>query len=475
MRDPASERAVLAGLCQYGSEAHADVTGLVETATFDVDTNQFLFECLTRVLEEEQRDSVDFPTILAASSSRGHPDFFLQPRERDHLASILRTPIRLESVRPLALRLRKLDVARQLYQQTLNSADELSRVTGDESIDEMISIVERPLTELTSRLAGVEGQEVTRMGDGLVDHLCYLMDNPVAQCGICSGFERYDRSMGGGFRRGCLDIIAARAKAGKSFMATKILYNVSSQGIPVFYADTEMSKKSVGYRLIAMMTGLDANRVERGAYGHDKMTRNAIVEAGRRVEQLPWYYCSIAGQPLDETLSRVRRWLLRTVGIGEDGRTKDCLFVYDYLKLMTPDARGDMAEYQAMGYVATALKDFANRHDIPILSFAQLNREGLDHDDVRALSQSDRISWFCTSLTYLKAKSEKEFAESEGDNALWSHKVIPVLSRFGPGVKPGDYVNLRMDLSRGQIEEGPYRSELLRQRRVDAEPVSRGG
>jgi len=83
-------------------------------------------------------------------------------------------------------------------------------------------------------------------------------------------------------------------------------------------------------------------------------------------------------------------------------------------------------ETQVLGQITTGLKDLAGSLDIPLLTAAQLNREG----DVAA---SDRIAWFADVMMRWEAKSEKEI-DDEGMPS-GSHRLRITASRNG-GVCP---------------------------------------
>ena len=47
--NPGVERVVLAGLCQYGKDAYYDVSDIINTKTFSLDSNQALYRCLEKI------------------------------------------------------------------------------------------------------------------------------------------------------------------------------------------------------------------------------------------------------------------------------------------------------------------------------------------------------------------------------------------------------------------------------------------
>ena len=70
--------------------------------------------------------------------------------------------------------------------------------------------------------------------------------------GISTGFPAYDEAIGGGLRRKCVDLVAARPKVGKSMFGDAVAMHVSKNlGIPVLVLDTEMSKEDHLNRMLA--------------------------------------------------------------------------------------------------------------------------------------------------------------------------------------------------------------------------------
>ena len=134
---------------------------------------------------------------------------------------------------------------------------------------------------------------------------------------------------------------------------------------------------------------------------------------------------------------------MQEVGQDESGRTNECVVVYDYLKLMSSSSiSNNIQEYQALGFQITSLHNLAVKYDFPCLSFVQLNRDGITKESTDAVSGSDRLIWLCTSFSIFKTKSPEELAE-DGPNA-GNRKLVPIVSRHGPGMSDGNYINMRM-------------------------------
>jgi hypothetical protein len=134
--------------------------------------------------------------------------------------------------------------------------------------------------------------------------------------------------------------------------------------------------------------------------------------------------------------------------------------VYDYIKLMDAgDIKSNLAEFQLLGFLLTEMHNFALKYDIPVLAAVQLNRSGGDQEDGTVLAQSDRILWLCSSFTILKRKSPEEMNVDPKDNG--DRKLVVTDTRFGAGMEPGEYINLKTNLACAKVTEGPMGSQVL--------------
>ena len=88
----------------------------------------------------------------------------------------------------------------------------------------------------------------------------------------------------------------------------------------------------------------------------------------------------------------------------------------------------------------------------------QLNRDGITKESTDAVSGSDRLIWLCTSFSILKEKSPEELAE-DGPNT-GNRKLVPIVSRHGPGMQDGNYINMKMHKDKSILEELRTRDEF---------------
>ena len=459
--DPSAERAVLSGILQYGEEVFLDIGDIVQEQSFTIDSNQVLFKCCKHILEKGQSvKSIDIASIYSSAQELGLSHILSQKEEAQHLKAIKDFPVNKENIRKFAAKIRKLEIARLLHKELGNTQEKLLDISGSESISSIIGIAEDSVFNFSSSLNNDNDNAPTFMSAGLDEYMEYLQNNKIDQVGISTGFPVYDQSIGGGLRKGTINVIGARPKVGKTLLSDTIGFHIAKQNIPVLNMDTEMNKEDHIHRILAMSTEIEINKIETGKFTESPVNVKKIEQAVKDLKSAPLYHKSIAGKPFDEQLAIMRRWLVKDVGLNDDGTAKDCVIIYDYLKLM--DSAGmsqDLKEYQVLGFMMTALHNFAVKYKVPILSFIQLNRDGISKESTDSASGSDRIIWLCSNFSIFKRKSDEEIAEDGGKSG--NRKLVPVISRHGGGLDDNDYINCHMKGWCAKITEGQTKLEMM--------------
>lgn len=460
LQDVASERAVLSVLCQHGAEYYFDVNDILSEDTFVVDTNVVLYKCLKNIFEGDQSSKVDIATILSAANSLGLDKFLSNKSEAQHIKAIMDFPVEISNFKTFVAKLKKLEIARRLYDTTHSIQKQIIAINGSESISSIISIAEEPILNFSTSLQDTDNKPEL-MSQGLEEYIEELIANPIDQVGISTGFPAYDFAIGGGLRKSTINVIAARPKTGKTLLSDNMGFYIASElKIPVLNMDTEMTKKDHINRLLAMSTEIDISKIETGKFASSPNLNNKIKVGIKKIQEAPIYHKSIAGKPFDEQISMIRRWIMQEVGLNSDGTAKPCVVFYDYLKLMdTSGMSQDMKEYQVLGFMMTQLHNFATKFQIPIVAFVQLNRDGITKESTDTASGSDRIIWLCSNFTIFKRKSDEEIAEDGPENG--NRKLLPLVSRHGAGLDDNDYINCNMKGWCAKITEGRTRLEIV--------------
>lgn len=280
------------------------------------------------------------------------------------------------------------------------------------------------------------------------------------QVGVGTGFPLYDEAIGGGLRPKTINVIAARSKIGKSFLALKMAYNIAASGTKVLYLDTELDKDYQLTRLAGMVAEIPLKQVEMATFIENAEYKQRMKSIMYDIKKIPLDYVVIKGWSIQEQVSIIRRWFAKKVGKNENGEYNRAVVILDYLKLMTPGDRGyDTKEYEALGYHMTVLHDLMSQYGSSMIMLAQQNRSGIDREDESTISGSDRIIWLCDNFSILANKSVIEIdaieaarenmidnEDSSVDGELPNMKLKVNNTRHGPGTPNDSYIGLYCDL-----------------------------
>ena len=372
--------------------------------------------------------------------------------------SVMKFPVAMENVRKFAIKIKKLEIARTMYDQLELTKEKYLELKGDESIATILGLAEESIMDASSLIAAND-EAPSSIFSNIDEYLQELAEAEVDQIGISTGFPRYDFAIGGGLRRGTVNVIGARPKTGKTLLADNMGVHIAKQGIPVLNLDTEMRREDHQNRITAMISDVPINDIETGQFAKDPAKKKRVDDAISEVKDVPYYFKSIGGASFEEQLSHMRRWISRVVGLNDKGKAKDCVIIYDYLKLMdSAEIRGDMKEFQVLGFMITALHNLSLKYEVPILTFIQLNRDGITKESTDTASGSDRIIWLCSNFTIYKRKSDEEIAKDGEESG--NRKLVPIIARHGEGLEPSDYINITLKGKFGKIIEGKTAFEL---------------
>lgn len=458
LSDTDSERGLLAALIQGGSMSYNEIVIFdISDNTFNLDSHKVIFKCLDKIFKSHDNVTPDVPLIYSASADLGLKHHFQKDEEICYLKAIMDLQTKSENLTNYARKIKKLEIARNAVTRSESTLNELREVTGDESIGDIFGIMERNVIDCAS-LFSFEDMGSSAIGEGIQDYFSALENNPIDHIGVSTGFPVYDEAIGGGLRKASVNVICARAKIGKSTLCLNMGKHIASLGIPVIYLDTELIKEDSWNRLVACISEVNLEDVETGKYVKFTATKDKVRSAISEVEKLPIEYVSIAGQPLETQLAFIKRWIITKVGLNKNGTAKDCVIIYDYLKIMDQEAIKQVAEYQAIGFLMSSLINFAKKYMIPVLAMIQTNREGINKEDASVISLSDRILWFCSSMALFKRKTSEEM-----DQDGWEHgnrKLKILEARHGPGMHEMDYINCNFNGSIAKIKEGKTKFEI---------------
>jgi len=458
LSDAGTERAILSILAQNGSDAFYDIADLISCSAFTNENNQAIFKCIEKIIEKKQE--IDIPTIISQAEEMNLGFLICKEKEDlEYLRALYSFSASKLNAREHAKKLAKLEIAREARLKHFEAIKDLSGITGSESIDTIVGISEKPIFDLVTKLNHGREDAPKNLGDNIEAYLDFLENNEGNSIGIPLPFPILNEVIGGGIRRGGVSLIVARAKQGKSTIGICSAIDLSQQGVPILYLDTEMTLEEQFPRIIANMNEIPIKQIEDGSFLKNKLLRTRTIE---RIKQLPFEHKVVSGKPFEEILSIIRRWILQNVGY-ENGRVKNCLVIYDYFKIMDTNELNDLQEYQAIGFQIGRLVDFCKEYDFPCLAFTQANRDGITKESSDVISQSDRLLWLCQSAILFKRKTSEEIMEDGRENG--NVKLKPLECRFGPGIEDDNYINVQADRDMFRMREINTRFDVLKQKK----------
>lgn len=451
--DTVSEVAVLSAAINHGSDCYLDLSTVVNINCFSDEHYAAIWKCLSEIYKGETKKA-DIPTILTTAKEIGLEVFFNTEEKQKVLKRVASFSMEADNALRFGRKLRKLEIARNLSKSLGIAQKELLTVTGNENTSLIIAKAEKPIFDTINEISrDNDGDGAVHISTGLRDLIQNIEDNPGCSDGIPSGFPEWDNVIGGGLVPG-VHVIGARTKQGKSHTCDNMGVDLTERNIPVLVIDTEMNIKKHHYRLLALLSGIKVNDIKSGRYVKYPSEIKKIREAESKLDRLPYTYIKACSMSMEERLSHMRRWLVRKVGYGDNGKINPCVIFYDQLKITDQkDLSGALREYQLLGFQMDELNNFSINYDVPIVALCQLSRDGINSESTAAVAGSDRIAQHCTSLTFLKPKSPEEIAKDGPE--LGNKKMVVVASRDGSGHSDsgGDYIHIGTQLSIAKLVE----------------------
>ena len=307
---------------------------------------------------------------------------------------------------------RLLDASTKL--QVLQIADEIAELTDKnrtltgETLDAatIVDFAQDKFLQLS--VDHERGTEATDLSEGITELLAEVAEAPTNVRGFPTGMTLLDEAING-LEPGTLTVLGARPKTGKSTMLLNWAKHIAYEyGQPVLYIDTEMRGKEQQFRLLSTLSGVEERQIKNGLYLSDERSVEAVNSAQKVMDSgiiLHKYYPDFSPEGVS---ALVRKY-------HHQGRAS-CLF-FDYIKLPDADLQKIMnvKEHQALGYLCVALKNLAGQLEIPVVTAAQIGREGANKGFVSSsnFADSDRILRYANTLLGLTAKTRKELVEIE--------------------------------------------------------------
>ena len=248
--------------------------------------------------------------------------------------------------------------------------------------------IEELLTDLRSKVVQISevgksdsvAGPISESTDDRWNSYVNVRDFPDKFKGIHLGFPTFDQ-ITGGLRKGQLMVVMAGAKEGKSTFLSNVGHNAHINGANVLFVTIEMTKQQCERRYDAIDTELDYSLIRDGTL--TKVEEDIYKQSLERQKNNKCLYY-IYDTP-NATVSMIKA-KVKSLNQPID------LIVVDYLGIMDSDLRIS-ENWEKVGSIAKELKTLAKDLDVPVLTAAQVNREGIKQQNYKYGKESIALSF----------------------------------------------------------------------------------
>lgn len=289
----------------------------------------------------------------------------------------------------------------KLRQTLITSVNHLEAAKIQESIDSLKEGIVK--LELTGRDDIREGF-IDTSADARLHRYNDIKHNPDKYKGIHIGWPTFD-SVTNGVRGGQLMVLIAAVKEGKSTALMNIGHNIYMNGLNVLYVSVEMPIEQVERRFDARASGLSYSRIRDGKLNpmEEQIYQQCLNNQKARTNK----FYTIDAHNCNTSYLRSK---IKTFPYKFDA------VIVDYLTLVQPSVRGK-DQWESIGKVTEEVRAIAREMNIPIITAAQANRDGIKEAkykyNIENIGLSHLISAHADTLLSLRLVDRDELEVSD--------------------------------------------------------------
>lgn len=442
-----SERNILSIVFLNNSKIIDVETAGVTTSDFTVKGHKVVFQAMLYLFSKNLK--IDPMTINEVLSDKAK-EALDELNGIEYLTILSQSYVSVQNLPLYIKKVKQAKARRNLYRAC---KDELEFLLSEDSEilneSELYEHIENKITQFEE---DIQVSTDNKIGTGLEERLKARMENPIPTPGITFGneFKKFNDYTGGARPGDCI-VICARAKTGKSQLLRKLAENISiKDNYPVLYIDTEMDTPEQEDRMLACLSGIPIREIETGLFGVDTSVGKAedkiakLNEAKDMINKGNFYHIYAPTFTAEYLKSIIKKYRIKY--------NIQAVF-FDYIK-MPSTSKGELKsqqEWQALGYVTTALKEIAGEMKIPVITACQENRNNANgmEKDVTNIGGSDRITQYATKIIFLYNKTDEAIAKEGVDKGTKQLKIA--VQRNGMSDPPP--INLHFDGNTANIFE----------------------
>jgi replicative DNA helicase len=474
------EQHLLAGLIKYPESYPLIASFITDKDFFDKNSivNKTIFCVLRQSLEaSEILDEV----ILSQRVQSLGISFEDNINIADYIKALSMRQISKDGVLKAAKELKKITVRREIYEASIDVAQNMKSISSASTYDEIVSEADKIYNEKIN-LYEIGANNPENLFDEMEQFIEERGNNPIDEFGLMGPHQRVNELYGSLLRPGNITVVVARAGVGKTQFCMDFCTKVSAinNNTPILHFDNgEMSKEELIVRQCSALSGVPMHLLETGRWRQaGEEVINKVRQTWSKIKNFQFFYYNVAGHSIDSMLNIIRRFYYSEVGRGNR-----MIFSFDYIKT-TYERQNGASSWETVGRMVDKFKQLIQKElcfngspTVAMLTSVQSNRLGITNnrnsdnvvDDESVVSLSDQITQFCSHLFLLRQKTIDEIQnEPEG---FGTHKFICLKYRWlgkdvhralqpiemPDGSKRKNYINLHMENfsieERGDLED----------------------
>lgn len=295
----------------------------------------------------------------------------------DYLTELMGKVITVENIEYHGRIIRGKATARRLVSACSEIAARGYGEYGD--VDEFIDAAEHEIFEVAQRAQKTSFEPIKRVLKETITALGKRYERKQAITGVPTQYHKFDE-MTAGLQPGDLVIVAARPSMGKtSFIMNAVQNAAVAHKVPALVFSLEMSKVSLGERLLCAQARVDSAKLRRGML--DQRDWVLITKAASDIAEAPIYIDDSGSPTLLEIRAKCRRWRADSRIFTKDEQLG--MVVIDYLQLIQGRASKEDNRQREISEISRGLKALAKELRVPVVALSQLNRGLENREDKR--------------------------------------------------------------------------------------------
>lgn len=333
-----------------------------------------------------------------------------------------------------------------IRRKMLNGLGEIADAILNEDIElpNLVEKAHRILAESSHMKQVQDFTGIDEFASEVFDKVSDRYNNQGDPSGVPTGLKPLDDILvGNGLGKSELIIVAARPKVGKTGLMLTIGRNAAKLGNHVAMLSMEMSGTALSYRLLAMESGINSQKIQRGNLDANEWGR--FAEATARISELPLKIDPTAALNARQLKAKCQR-LHREWGLD--------VLIVDYIQLMGNEKKLENRNLE-VAEISRSLKQLAMEFNIPVLAASQLSRGVEQRADKRPVlsdlrdsgsleQDADTIIMLYRDELYNPNTDKPGIAElivtqRQGENGTIELGWMPNLTKFTDQIKRLDF------------------------------------